>query len=57
MGGKKIFNRAIGVFDMPLFFVIAGYFIKGEKVEQYIRKSVNRLIIPYFFTAGVLIVL
>lgn len=41
---------------MPLFFVIAGYFIKGEKVEQYIRKSVNRLILPYFFTAGVLIV-
>ena len=41
---------------MPLFFITAGYFAKKTEVFLYVKKSFYRLILPYLFTASVLIV-
>lgn len=40
-------------FYMPIFFIIAGYFMP----RQLIVKKAKRLLIPYFFTAYQLTVL
>ncbi len=43
---------------MPLFFIMAGFFIKVDlSVEQFIAKEFKRLIIPYFIFSGMALVL
>ena len=43
-------------FHMPLFFVIAGYYHKPQFNYNTIKKDINRLVIPYVFTMGILLV-
>ena len=38
-------------FHMPLFFFIAGYFLKIRPLHEEFQLSVKRLILPYTFTA------
>ena len=38
-------------FHMPLFFFIAGYFLKIRPIRQEIQLSTRRLIFPYIFAA------
>ncbi|MBO4713005.1 MAG: acyltransferase family protein [Fibrobacter sp.] len=38
-------------FHMPLFFFVAGYFLKVRSLRDEFRLSVRRLILPYAFTA------
>lgn len=47
-GPLKIFAHT---FHMPLFFFIAGYFLKIRPIRQEIQLSIKRLIIPYIFAA------
>lgn len=47
-GSLKIFTQT---FHMPLFFFIAGYFLKTRPIRQEIQLSTKRLIIPYIFVA------
>lgn len=40
----------INIFHMPLFFLISGYFDKGQSIsKEFVRKNIRQLIIPYFF--------
>jgi fucose 4-O-acetylase-like acetyltransferase len=43
-------------FHMPLFFMISGFFFKPKPVLQRLKIDFRRLIIPYLFICGVLIV-
>ena len=43
-------------FHMPLFFIIAGYFHKPQFNYNTFKKDINRLVIPYVFTMGILLV-
>jgi len=45
------FRPLIYSFHMPLFFFVAGYFLKPRPLSQEISLSFKRLIIPYAFTA------
>ncbi|MBO7061532.1 MAG: acyltransferase family protein [Fibrobacter sp.] len=47
-GPLKVFAHT---FHIPLFFFIAGYFLKIRPIRQEIQLSTKRLIIPYFFVA------
>ncbi|WP_458449400.1 acyltransferase family protein [Fibrobacter sp.] len=38
-------------FHMPLFFFVAGYFLKIRPFRDELRLNVRRLIVPYFFSA------
>ncbi|MDR7075524.1 fucose 4-O-acetylase-like acetyltransferase [Neobacillus niacini] len=38
----------IFLFHMPAFILISGYFAKGYKKEGYLRKTVQKILIPYF---------
>ncbi len=38
-------------FHMPLFFFVAGYFLKIRPIAQEIQLSLKRLVVPYAFTA------
>lgn len=41
---------AIGIFHMPLFFFISGYFDKGKPIScDLIKKNFKQLIVPYLF--------
>ncbi len=44
-------NAFINSFHMPLFFFITGYFLKKRSISQEIRLCVQRLLVPYLFTA------
>ena len=40
----------IGTFHMPVFFLISGYFDKGNKdIWNVVKKNVKTILIPYFF--------
>ena len=45
-------------FHLPLFFFVAGYFLseKGNSID-YLKKRARSLLIPYFFTCGVVCIL
>lgn len=45
-GPLRIFAQT---FHMPLFFFIAGFFLKIRPIRQEILLSTKRLIVPYFF--------
>ncbi len=50
-------NQWINAFHMPLFFCIAGYtFKKKENVRQFAANKFARLMKPYFFTVGMLMI-
>lgn len=38
----------IFLFHMPAFILISGYFAKGFKKKGYLRKTVQKILIPYF---------
>ena len=43
-------------FHMPLFFILAGYFFKPNyNYQSKIRADFSRLVIPYIFTASILL--
>ena len=40
----------INIFHMPLFFLVSGYFDKGESITwSLVKKNVRQLMVPYFF--------
>lgn len=45
------FRAFIYSFHMPLFFFIAGYFLKKRPLQTELCLSAKRLLIPYLFTA------
>ena len=50
------FRHFIFSFHMPLFFILAGYFFKpNPDFKGKWRKDFSRLVIPYIFTASVLL--
>ena len=46
--GKK-FDNWIHFFNMPMFFVISGYFYRQQDTLAVIRKRVRTLLLPYLF--------
>lgn len=49
---KNPFSNLIYSFHMPLFFMIAGFFIKTEaSFFNFFKKNFNRLMIPFFIFA------
>lgn len=54
--GGKVHNW-IFAFHMPLFFILAGFFLKRENYIFYFKKKIRGLIIPYivFSIIGVLV--
>ena len=49
--GLSPFRSFIYSFHMPLFFFVAGYFLKKRPLRKEISLSTKRLIIPYIFAA------
>lgn len=45
------FRGFIYSFHMPLFFFVAGYFLKDRPLRKELVLSIKRLIVPYIFTA------
>ena len=47
-------NIILNIFMLPIFFFCAGYYFNYEKYKldfkNYVKKSVQRLLAPYFFT-------
>lgn len=43
-------------FHMPLFFILAGYFHKPQFNSNTIKKDAKRLVLPYVFVMGILLI-
>lgn len=51
-------NRVVFTFHVPIFFLISGYFIDDKlKIKDLIKKKAKRLLIPYYITCLVIILL
>lgn len=47
---NEYISSFIGTFHMPVFFLISGYFDKGNKdIRKGVIKNVKTILIPYFF--------
>ena len=50
------YRNIIFSFHMPLFFILAGYFFRpNHDLRRKCRKDFQRLVIPYLFTASILL--
>ena len=47
----------ITAFHMPLFFIVAGYFYKQNPFIVHLKKDFRRLVVPYFFICGVIMLI
>ena len=51
-------NRVVFTFHVPIFFLITGYFINNrDTIISFIKKKIRTLIVPYYVTCFVIIVL
>lgn len=49
--GNNLAVKIVYAFHIPVFFILSGYTMKREKLDnQYIKKKFSRLMIPYFTT-------
>ena len=56
--GSSIINRVVFTFHVPIFYLISGYFISAEeKLSSFIVKKLRTLIVPYYLTCGIIVVL
>ena len=47
---NNILAEQIYAFHMPLFFFCGGVFFRDRMLKETLRKCVNQLLIPYFFS-------
>lgn len=50
-------NRFIGVFHMPLFFLISGYLYKHRSMPDLIIKNCRKILLPYLTTCIIIFIL
>lgn len=50
-------NRFIGVFHMPLFFLISGYLYKHRSISDLLVRNFRRILIPYAATCVIIFTL
>ena len=56
--GLNEINRVVFTFRIPIFFIITGYFInKKYTIKEFINNKFKRLIIPYFITSFLIIII
>lgn len=56
--GSSWLNRIVFMYDLPVFFLIAGYFLKKKSGEwAFIRGKAKRLLIPYAVTCCLVILI
>ena len=57
-GISGILRNFIFSFHMPLFFIFSGYFFKmPQNMKEMVTKNVRHLVLPYFFTSLVVVLL
>ena len=49
--------RVVFTFHIPVFYLITGYFMEKEPVSLFLRKKVKTLLMPYFITCIVVVLL
>lgn len=56
--GARPIDRLVYTFHVPIFFLITGYFINPKTTNrEFCRKKVRTLLVPYFITCTVIVVL
>ena len=56
--GNGIINRVVFTFHVPVFFMITGYFTTDKlSNKEFIKKKFRTLIVPYFITCLVIVLL
>lgn len=56
--GLASVNKVVFTFYVPIFFLITGYFTNSNRsTNDFIKNKVRTLIVPYFITSAVIIIL
>ncbi|MCR5337118.1 MAG: acyltransferase [Lachnospiraceae bacterium] len=56
LGNERI-NSIVMSYDVPLFFFLAGYFLKKRSIVDFIKYKSKKLLLPYSITAVIVCVL
>lgn len=48
--GIDFINRIVFMYHLPVFFLLAGYFLKKRPDGEFVASKAKRLLIPYFVT-------
>ena len=48
-------KNIISLFDVPIFFIASGYFIKNTPIKDFIKARGKTLIIPYMFCGAIFV--
>ncbi|MCL5459591.1 acyltransferase family protein [Loigolactobacillus coryniformis] len=51
------FARAVFAVHVPIFFVLSGYLFRKKPLKKQLRGLFSSLLLPYIFTAGVIVLL
>lgn len=43
-------NQIVFIYDLPVFFLIAGYFLKKKEFVPFVKNKALRLLVPYYAT-------
>jgi len=55
--GANFRNQFVYTYHLPVFFLLAGYFMKKKSDEECVREKTKRLLIPYIFTCIVICII
>lgn len=56
--GMQQINRFVFTFHLPIFYLITGYYINNRGTNwEFVKKKIRTLIVPYFFTCTVIVLL
>lgn len=51
-------NHVVYTFDVPLFFIISGYFLSEKSsIKQFVKRKFQTLIVPYLITSAIIVIL
>lgn len=55
--GIDFINRIVFMYHLPVFFLLAGYFLKKRPDGEFVAAKAKRLLIPYFATCAAVCVI
>ena len=54
LDGGILIGKFIGVFHMPLFFIVSGYLYKRRELKETTKRNTTKILLPYLLTCIVI---
>lgn len=55
--GNPTINRIVFLWHLPVFFLLAGYFMKEKPLSEVVKNKAKRLLVPYYTTCLIICII